>query len=123
MQKYNQCIHINPVNSSIFLQYYKHIVSTCPKIKDVDKLLVTVTLHPATSNKKHIIPQTNVSAVPAITSPDPDFDAPFPSCDVDGGDRYSKFFACFKFLDNIHNVTMKALMKAKKPQPLLTYTT
>ena len=45
-------------------------------------LLVKVRLDPKTSNKKQLIHHDDVSA---IADPDPAFDAPYPSCDVDGG--------------------------------------
>lgn len=95
MQKYNQCIRIDPVKSSTFHQYYQHIVSTCPKI-----------VHPTASNKKWFLPQTTVPNVSTVISPDLVFDAPFPSRDVDGGD-ISKFSSASNFLSYTHSTTMK----------------
>lgn len=83
IQKYNWCEHIDPFKSKFFLEYYKHIVSTCAKLEGGDMLLVNVTLDPEASNKNQLMYQSDV---PVITASDSDFDAPFPSRDVDGGD-------------------------------------
>ena len=63
--------------SSTFHQCYQHIVSTCPKID-----------------------------ISVVIPPDLDFDAPFPSRDVDGGD-VSKFSSVSNFLSYIHSATTK----------------
>ena len=76
-------------------------------------LLATVTLDSETSKKKQLINQADLLV---ITAPHPDFDETFPFCDVDGGDTLI-FLPTSNFLDNIHNATMKAPTKAKKPLP------
>ena len=75
--------HINPVKSKDFLECFKHIVSTCGQFDGRDMLLVRVKLGLKESKKKQLINQADVTIDAA---PDPDFDAHYPSCDVDGGD-------------------------------------
>ena len=102
---------IDPVNSNNFLEYYKHIVSTCAKLEAEDIVLTKVKLDPETSNKKQLIHQADLSEITApdvdFDAPDPTFIAPFPSCDVDGGDtlNFSDFSVTLNFSDDINNVT------------------
>lgn len=63
-------------------------------------LLATVTLYSEVSNEKQLLNQTDVPDVPVITAPDPDFDAPFPSSDMDGG-----ILKIFHLLENFPKIS------------------